>query len=91
MALIVQKYGGTSVGSVERIGAVADRGATVFLDNECHNSLGVSKEGRVFNTIRASLRTSCGYSGKLSSSAPSKTHHKCGGIKRIDPLLADWR
>jgi aspartate kinase len=25
MALIVQKYGGTSVGSVERIGAVADR------------------------------------------------------------------
>jgi len=39
----------------------------------------MSEEGRVFNTIRASLRTSCGYSGKLSSAAPSKTHHKCGG------------
>ena len=25
MALIVQKYGGTSVGSIERIGAVADK------------------------------------------------------------------
>ena len=43
----------------------ADRGATVFLDNERHNSRGVSIEGRVFNTIRGSLRTSRGHSGKL--------------------------
>ena len=32
MALIVQKYGGTSVGSVERIGAVADRVARFTSD-----------------------------------------------------------
>ena len=30
MALIVQKYGGTSVGSIERIQAVADKVAATF-------------------------------------------------------------
>ena len=46
MALIVQKYGGTSVGSTERIAQVADRVAGVPSSGTSDRSRGLGHVGR---------------------------------------------
>jgi len=93
MALIVQKYGGTSVGSVERIASVAERVLkTVKAGNSC--SGGFSNGQTTDQLVKLAHQISTNPSRREMDMHSQQESLDCPveyGIARIGTTSPDWR